>query len=365
MTEYYHEGCTGTFVVLDIADLNGCSWNWHEEIEIAVCLRGNITFFVDGRRCDMKEDDIVVMNSNAVHILPVIRPDNVLMVALVPPDVLVEAGLTTRFDCVTDATTRNSTSARRLRFDMARAALALRDGSTAQDLLIEGAVKTLCAELATQFPAPPAPETTPLERKHRDAARRMIDYMRANYNQKITLDDIARVSGYNRTYVSTLFKADIGINAYDFLTKIRFQHAIFDLNKTDKSITDIAIENGFPDLKALTSYFKKQFHKTPSEYRSDADGKVHRCGGTFAGSVSEGKRQGMPTDDKHIARKIDEYLHAPLYGPAPAIDAMQTYREANDDTNLQEVVDKIRQLGRDLSRFRLTRQAKGAVVGRD
>ena len=73
----------------------------------------------------------------------------------------------------------------------------------------------------------------------------------------------------------------------------------------------------------------------------------------------------MPTDDKHIARKIDEYLHAPLYGPAPAIDAMQTYREANDDTNLQEVVDKIRQLGRDLSRFRLTRQAKGAVVGRD
>ena len=42
--------------------------------------------------------------------------------------------------------------------------------------------------------------------------------------------------GYNRTYLSTFFKTNTGLNFHDYLTRIRLKHSLSDLAYTDKHI---------------------------------------------------------------------------------------------------------------------------------
>ena len=49
---------------------------------------------------------------------------------------------------------------------------------------------------------------------------------------RLSLEDLADYAQYNRTYVSTLFKQMVGINFHEYLTRVRFQHALNDLTYT-------------------------------------------------------------------------------------------------------------------------------------
>lgn len=60
----------------------------------------------------------------------------------------------------------------------------------------------------------------------------------------------------------------VGINFHEYLTRVRFQHALNDLTYTRDNLTDIALKNGFPDLKTLTARFRSTFQRTPTQYRA-------------------------------------------------------------------------------------------------
>jgi AraC-like DNA-binding protein len=106
------------------------------------------------------------------------------------------------------------------------------------------------------------------DEQHQEIVSRIITYLEQNYASKITLEDLAQFSQYNRTYLSTMFKNSVGINFYEYLTRLRFQHALFDLASSEKNLTEIAIDNGFADLKSFNLRFRETLHYTPSEYRS-------------------------------------------------------------------------------------------------
>lgn len=69
------------------------------------------------------------------------------------------------------------------------------------------------------------------------------------------------------TYVSHLFKDALGIGFQEYVREKRFEHALFLLSSTDKSILDICMESGFSDLRYMTAVFRKKFGCTPKEYR--------------------------------------------------------------------------------------------------
>lgn len=50
--------------------------------------------------------------------------------------------------------------------------------------------------------------------------------------------------------------------------RIRFQHALFELATTQKPFTQVAIDNGFPDLKSFNNRFTETFGRRPAEYLS-------------------------------------------------------------------------------------------------
>lgn len=92
-------------------------------------------------------------------------------------------------------------------------------------------------------------------------------YISEHYREQITLESVAGFIGLNETYLSTVFKKQVGKSLVDYLTSIRIQHAKELLVDDKKSIGEIACEVGFNDAKYFTKRFKKYTGVSPNEYR--------------------------------------------------------------------------------------------------
>lgn len=95
----------------------------------------------------------------------------------------------------------------------------------------------------------------------------MIDYMERNYNQPITLDEMARNSNLSTAYLSRYFKQETGMGFSRYLMNIRLKHSVKELLYTDHTISQIAMNNGFPNAKSFTNLFKENYGMTPNAYR--------------------------------------------------------------------------------------------------
>lgn len=95
-----------------------------------------------------------------------------------------------------------------------------------------------------------------------------FNYIARNYNNKITLDDIADELFTSPTYVSKLFKKETRKNFSDFLIDFRMDKAKYYLEETNIQIFDISQMVGYQDAGYFSSSFKRKFGKTPLEYRN-------------------------------------------------------------------------------------------------
>ena len=97
--------------------------------------------------------------------------------------------------------------------------------------------------------------------------KKAISYMEENYDLDLSLKDIAFEIGMVPTYFSRFFKKSTGETFYCYLNKIRLYHAYKELMNTDESITEIALNNGFKNVKSFIEAFKKVYKCTPAKYK--------------------------------------------------------------------------------------------------
>lgn len=129
-----------------------------------------------------------------------------------------------------------------------------------------------------------------------DAVEKIVQYIDANYMQKITLNDLAQVSKYNRNYISQFFKSNLGVNFHDYLTRIRLREATLALSQTNQSVSEIALSHGFSDLKSFNTVFRARFSKTPTEYRRQLNETVTKYDPRFKRDFSAARRRGDEPD---------------------------------------------------------------------
>lgn len=97
---------------------------------------------------------------------------------------------------------------------------------------------------------------------------KIMKYINSNYNQNITLKDVANVVNLNANYISQVFKKTTGSTFSHYLTNLRISNAQKQLLSTNASINEIATQSGFNDYFYFLKTFKKYTGKTPSEYRN-------------------------------------------------------------------------------------------------
>lgn len=110
-----------------------------------------------------------------------------------------------------------------------------------------------------------------IKEKHDDESYELVisitEYIDYHYAQKISLDDLARMTCYNKTYLSNIFKKKTGITIFEYLRNVRMQHCLYELKHSDDTIVSIALNNGFANIQIFNRVFKEVYQMTPKQYR--------------------------------------------------------------------------------------------------
>ena len=96
--------------------------------------------------------------------------------------------------------------------------------------------------------------------------RRVIERMR-NLDTELSLQVLAKESGYSRVQFLRMFRAATGYTPHNYLLKLRVDRVRELLASPTLSLTDIALECGFSSHSHLSRVFRQVLGATPSEYR--------------------------------------------------------------------------------------------------
>lgn len=99
----------------------------------------------------------------------------------------------------------------------------------------------------------------------------VIKYIKTHYNTDITLNELADLVYLNASYLSSIFKAEIGSGINKYIKTIRMEKAKELLKQTNMKVSDIGNAVGFRN----SSYFIKSFHEyygeTPEKMRQNSN----------------------------------------------------------------------------------------------
>ena len=93
-------------------------------------------------------------------------------------------------------------------------------------------------------------------------------YLQEHLAEDITVLTLSEEFHMNPSYISQLFKNELGMKYHDYLTRLRMDKARTLLASTGKSITEIAGEAGFRDYRVFTKVFKSAEGVSPTAFRN-------------------------------------------------------------------------------------------------
>ena len=100
--------------------------------------------------------------------------------------------------------------------------------------------------------------------------QKIMTYISADLTSDLSLNAMAELLNVNASYLSTLFKREVGIPLTDYVNRQRVEQAKKLLTVTDFPIKSIAEKCGIPDVYYFSRMFKKRTGCTPKAYREQA-----------------------------------------------------------------------------------------------
>lgn len=94
-----------------------------------------------------------------------------------------------------------------------------------------------------------------------------LEFIATHYAEHITLTDVAEVINYTPSYVSTLFVTFAGVNFKAYLDNFRVKKAVDLLCSTHQTVTDIALQCGYENVRTFNNAFRRVTGQAPSRFR--------------------------------------------------------------------------------------------------
>ena len=101
---------------------------------------------------------------------------------------------------------------------------------------------------------------------------RVLEFIRSNIGQRITLEDLAAVAGYSRFHFVRAFKDSTGVPPYAYVLRERIAAARDLLDHSALPIAEVAQRCGFSTHTHFSTRFREAIGLTPADYRRRAGG---------------------------------------------------------------------------------------------
>lgn len=237
--------------------------HWHTSIEIFAVLEGHLEFFMNKEEYPLKAGEQMIINSNEIHSIRAVEKNKtvVLQIPLKQFENYFTAQRFIRFRSQDEAA------------DVKLASLIkkLYKVYTARDVGYEFRTMSLFYEimymLVKNYRLTEVHEKEIRHSRRLDALSKITTYMREHYTEELKLSEMANLFGYSDAYLSRMFKKYAKINFKTYLQEIRMSYACRELMNTEKTVSQIALDNGFASSRAFSREFQKKYNRLPSEVR--------------------------------------------------------------------------------------------------
>jgi two-component system response regulator YesN len=102
--------------------------------------------------------------------------------------------------------------------------------------------------------------------KNYQRLKKALDFIETHYGEPLTVDRVAKEVYLSSSRLSHIIKSELGITLGDYISKVRIEKAEALLKDRELSISQIALEVGFPDQSYFTKVFKKVEKCTPKAF---------------------------------------------------------------------------------------------------
>ena len=243
--------------------------HWHTSIEIFAVMEGHLEFFMNKEEYPLKAGEQLIINSNEIHSIHAAERNKtvVLQIPLKQFENYFTAQRFIRFrsqDAEADG-------------KLASLIKKLYKVYTARDTGYEFGTMSLFYEimymLVKNYRLTEAHEKEIRHSRKLDTLSKITTYMREHYKEDLKLSDLAATFGYSDAYLSRMFQKYAKINYKTYLQDIRMAYAYRDLMNTDRTISQIALDNGFCSSRGCSGEFQKRYGILPSEMRKQENQK--------------------------------------------------------------------------------------------
>ena len=245
--------------------------HWHIECEIVRVRTGSICLSIDDTRVTAEEGDLVFIGRGAIHGG---EPTGCVYECAVFDASLLDSApcrqavtqLIGRSIHVRRAMTPNGSDFTHLADQLFEYT---RDPSDARLLMAVGSLFALYGLLSSPqsgTPVQPAPASS---RQRAEQLKPALEYIDLHYGQRITLDELARLTGLSPKYFCRAFRAIVRRSPIDYLNFHRVECASALLSSSELTIAEVAYHCGFNDSSFFIKQFRRYKGKTPGQYREE------------------------------------------------------------------------------------------------
>lgn len=150
-------------------------------------------------------------------------------------------------------------AAERVREGIYRIVYACRNEQTPGEPVLSGLIYDILLGLLGATHDEDCPDGSPCETA--------MQYIRAHYSEKISLEDLARLVSMSQYHFARLFKRSCGYSPHEFLILTRLNRAKHLLKTTDMPVKVIAQTVGYPSVTTFTNAFSSRVGLSPSLFR--------------------------------------------------------------------------------------------------
>ena len=241
--------------------------HWHKNLEIDYIIRGRMWTNLCGVDRDLYDGDYILINSESVHQTCGKEPDEPVKYLVVLFSYSYIKSYFPDFEKYEFDVNVNEQARARIRDLLKAIVFEVENPGEFSRLKISLAMNQIMVYLFTKCrkrreidvasqPADDEPEYI----------TKAIDFIKDNYRERITLEDISSFVGLTPTYFSRYFKATTQKTFKSYLNMVRLENTLVDIQQNGMSETRASLENGFPSVKSFISVFKSVYGCAPSEY---------------------------------------------------------------------------------------------------
>ena len=241
---------------------SGIIVNWHQSLEIIHVTSGEVEVITNGVSVCAWSGDVAVINSSYLHDI-VCNSRASYYCIIINIDFLANFGIKideVEFDRLV-RTERTAELCRRI-----RSVCEAKEKN--YELVAKADILSLVCELFVNH-SHKRDERSELG-GGLDGAREVIKYLQAHLPEKLSLEAISDAVGYNKYYVSHVFKSVTGVSVMTYLNMLRTYHARELFRTRSYTVGEVCRMCGFDNLSYFTRTYKKHVGVTPSEDCKDA-----------------------------------------------------------------------------------------------